>query len=325
MTRPTPGGRRVDPASILVRRMAADDVAHADRVMRRAFGIHLGLEDPDATFGAANYTATRFALSPEGSYVATIDDEVVGSIHASSWGSFAFFGPLSVREDLWDQGVARRLLGPVVEGFDASATRLSALFTFAQSAKHVTLYQRAGYWPQYLTALMSRPATGSATPAGTRRFSRLDPADRGTVLGELARVTDRVFDGLDLSHEIAVAEDRRFGETVIVDDGEGPVGFALCHVGGGEADAGTCYVKFAAVRPGPRAGAAFARLLDAVDALANERGAGQVVAGVDTARRDAYRDLLERGFRTGGLGIRMHRPDDLGYGRADAYVIDDLR
>jgi hypothetical protein len=46
---------------------------------------------------------------------------------------------------------------------------------------------------------------------------------------------------------------------------------------------------------------------------------------VDTARRGAYREMLDRGFRTSFLGIRMNRPDDLGYGRHDAYVIDDLR
>ena len=86
-----------------------------------------------------------------------------------------------------------------------------------------------------------------------------------------------------------------------------------------------CFVKFAAARPGPGAADHFARLLDAVDALARDRGADHVVAGVDTARRDAYRDLLARGFRTDVQGVRMHRPDSLGYGRADAYVIDDLR
>jgi predicted N-acetyltransferase YhbS len=308
-----------------VRPMTSADVAVADRVMRRAFGVHLGLEDPESTFGAVSYTATRFAISPAGSFVAVSGDEVVGSVHATTWGSFGFFGPLTVREDLWDRGVARRLLAPVVEHFDRGGVALSALFTFAQSAKHVALYQRVGYWPQYLTAIMSRPVAPEATSVDARHFSRLDEVDRRDALVECARLTDRVFAGLDLSVEIASAYEHGFGETVIVDDDAGVAAFAVCHVGGGEADAGVCYVKFAAARPGPSARDHFARLLEGVDALARQRGASQVVAGVDTARRGAYRDLLDAGFRAGGQGIRMHRPDDLGYARPDAYVIDDLR
>ncbi|MFI5034776.1 MAG: GNAT family N-acetyltransferase [Acidimicrobiales bacterium] len=305
--------------------MTAGDVGVAALTMRRAFGVYLNVPDPDTTFGAAHYVGPRFLASPATAFVATDHGEVVGAVHATLWGSFGFFGPLVVRPDRWDRGVARQLLAPVVDLFDRSDTVLTGLFTFAQSAKHVGLCQRFGYWPQYLTAIMNRPVgpDGPATPS--RRFSEVSAEERTTTLLDCAVLSDRVFAGLDVGVEISAVFDQQLGDTVLIDDDVGLVAFAVCHVGAGEADTGACYVKFAAARPGSRAGDHFTRLFDAIEALAGERGATHVVAGVDTARREAYRALLERGFRTGGQGVRMHRPDDLGYGHVNTYVIDDLR
>ena len=93
----------------------------------------------------------------------------------------------------------------------------------------------------------------------------------------------------------------------------------------GQAGAGTCFVKFGAAPPGPGAGEAFERLLDACEGLAAARGLGRLVAGVNTARREAYRRMLARGFRADLVGVAMERPDEPGYNRADVYVIDDWR
>jgi hypothetical protein len=49
------------------------------------------------------------------------------------------------------------------------------------------------------------------------------------------------------------------------------------------------------------------------------------VAGVNTARRIAYRTLLARGWRPGLVGVAMHRNDDPAYSHPDALVIDDWR
>jgi hypothetical protein len=99
---------------------------------------------------------------------------------------------------------------------------------------------------------------------------------------------------------------------------------ALCHIGHGtEAGDGVLFVKFAAVQPG--AATDFERLLDAVEALAAERGVQRIAAGVNSGRRDAHRRMLARGFRAGLVGVAMHRPDSPGTLRPDLYVIDDWR
>ena len=101
----------------------------------------------------------------------------------------------------------------------------------------------------------------------------------------------------------------------------------MCHCGAGsEAGSDTCYVKFAAVRPGERAAERFERLLDACEAFAAESGLARFVAGVNTGRLDAYRRLLARGFRAERIGVSMRlRPEGPHFDTPAHYVIDDLR
>jgi len=101
---------------------------------------------------------------------------------------------------------------------------------------------------------------------------------------------------------------------------------AICHIGkGSEAGTGSTYVKFGAVRPGKDAPGLFDRLLSACEALGAERGAPQLVAGVNMARHQAYRAMIDRGFRTFLQGVAMQRPNEAGYNRPDCFVIDDWR
>ena len=79
------------------------------------------------------------------------------------------------------------------------------------------------------------------------------------------------------------------------------------------------------MRSGPDAEAAFTRLLAACEAFAVERGVPRLVAGVNTARREAYRAMLACGFRTDVQGLAMDRPDEAGYNRPGVYIIDDWR
>ena len=47
--------------------------------------------------------------------------------------------------------------------------------------------------------------------------------------------------------------------------------------------------------------------------------------GVNTARHEAYRHMLARGFRTDIQGVVMSRPKEAGYNRPGIYLIDDWR
>ena len=201
------------------------------------------------------------------------------------------------------------------------------LFTFAHSPKHIELYRRFGFWPRFLTAVMRRPSPPAppATASGATLGS-LPEGARSEVLAACRALTDEVFAGLDLEREIAAVGRLGLGETVLVGTEDALDGFAVCHLGGGtEAGEGVCLVKFGAVWPGAGASERFARLLEACEALAAQRGLAHVDAGVNLARVGAYRLMAARGYRTWLQGVAMHRPNEPGYSHAGAWVVDDWR
>ena len=86
-----------------------------------------------------------------------------------------------------------------------------------------------------------------------------------------------------------------------------------------------CYVKFGAARARADAEQNFSRLLDACEEMASSQNLSRLSAGVNTARHEAYRGMLARGFRTELLGVVMDKPNEAGYNRPGVYVIDDWR
>ena len=147
--------------------MRTDDVEAADHVMRLAFGTIRGLPDPSAAFGDGDSVRTRFRAAPECAWVAEDDGDVVGSLFAARWGSFGFLGPLTVDPGLWDRGIGGRLLEPVLEAFGSWNVRQAGLFTFADSPKHLGLYQKHGFWPGSLTVVTAK----EVCPTGARPYA----------------------------------------------------------------------------------------------------------------------------------------------------------
>jgi predicted N-acetyltransferase YhbS len=314
-----------DPGTITVRPLRESDLGAADHIMRTAFGTYLGVPDPVTVFGDASYVKTRFRAAPDCAWAAEIDGEVVGSNFATRWGSFAFFGPLTVRVDLQDHGIGSRLMQPVLEAFERWGVRQSGLFTFPESAKHIGLYQKHGFWPRFLNPVMAKPVAAPAIDFAT--YAELSEAERPAMLQNARGLTDAVFAGLDLEREIRAVDTQALGDTILLEDNGELVGLAICHCGGDtEAGTGACFVKFAAARPGPHAQDRFERLLDACERLAADAGLERIVAGVNTGRTDAYARMLARGYRTMLVGLAMrktpHGPD---YDQPRHYVIDDLR
>ncbi|MFK0126977.1 GNAT family N-acetyltransferase [Streptomyces nigra] len=274
-----------------------------------------------------DYVRTRWAADPQAAFEATVEGEVVGSNFATNWGSVGFFGPLTVRPDLWDQGIGRRLMEPVMDCFDTWGNSHLGLFTFSHSPKHLELYRRYGFWPRFLTAIMKKQVAEAAAVPGRVLYGELPAAERPDALSLCGALTGAVYEGLSLEREIVAAHTQGLGDTILLHGAASELdGLAVCHCGAGsEAGTDVCFVKFGAVRPGPGAADRFERLLDACERLAAERGLDQLDAGMNLGRPDAYRRMIDRGFCTWLQGVTMHRPNQPGYSYPAAYVIDDWR
>ena len=244
MSSPDSASPRQRP-KVTVRALGENDLAAADRIMRLAFGTFLGLPDPMKFMGDADYVRTRWLADSSAALGAELGGELVGTNFSTRWGSFGFFGPLTIRPDLWDRGIAQQLLVPTMDLFESWGVRHAGLFTFASSAKHVSLYQKFGFWPRFLTALMERPL-GAGFIAGSTpwtKFNALPADEKHACIRECRELTSSIFEGLDVEREIRAVEDQHLGETILIRDGSQLAGFAVCQTGAGtEAGSGKCYV-----------------------------------------------------------------------------------
>jgi len=311
---------------ITIRPLRANELDEADHIMRLAFATYLGLSEPTAVLGDASYVHARWLVDPDTAFAAEREGRLVGSSFGTRWGSVASVGALTVHPDLWNRGIASRLLEPVLERVHAWGSRHTGLFTYPQSQKHVSLYQKFGFWPRFLTAIMTIDVELAPVVTTWTALSDLSDIDQERSLDLCRRLADSVYEGLDLSDEIRAVGRHRLGETLLLWDDAELIGFAICHNGrqtyGGT---GVTYVKFGAVRPGAKAGEHLNRLLDVCMDFAQRKEASRLALGVSTARHGAYLELLARGFQISFLGVSMHRPSDAGYHRPDAYVLDDWR
>jgi GNAT superfamily N-acetyltransferase len=307
------------------------ELDEAERIVRLAFGTFLGVPNPLDFMGDRLFMTPRWRSAHVKVIAARDGGRLIGSNVATRWGSFGFFGPLTVLPEYWNQGVAQGLLEATMTTFDGWGLRHSGLFTFPHSPKHVGLYQKFGYWPRYLTAVMTRtPDAKDAKPPAL--LSALAKSQREAAILACGKLTHKIDKGLDLSGEIRAVLAQRTGDVVLTYTRGALDAFAVCLNGpGSEGGEKTCYVKFGAARGGAGAGERFDKLLDACDAFAASRGA-TLEAGVNLAREDAYRRMRAHGYRTITQGVAMQRPHTDGqrphtdgFNRADVYVIDDWR
>ncbi len=305
------------------------ELEEADRIFRLAFGTFIGMPNPAEFMSGRNLLISRWHAPHVKALAARVDGRLIGINMLTRWGSFAFFGPLTILPEYWDRGIAQQLLDATVKIFDKQGLKRTGLFTFPHSTKHVGLYQKFGYWPGYLTALMRRePSAEAALPTSTTRvvhLTTLAKRERAEAIAACGRLTGKIDKGLDLGDEIRALLKQKTGEVVLAYTRNALDGFAICLNGpGSEGGPDLCYIKFAAARSGQGAGERFDALLDACDAFALSRRAS-IEAGMNLAHEDAFRHMRAHGYRAFAQGVAMQRPHQAGHNRGDVYVMDDWR
>ena len=271
------------------------ELKEADCIFRVAFGTFMGLPNPMEFMGDRDFLISRWHAPHVKTLAARHNGRLIGTNQITRW----------------DRGVAQLLLDATMKVFDKQGLKRTGLFTFAHSAKHVGLYQKFGYWPGYLTALMTHTPNAEGphqTDApGSVHLSALNKSRREEAVAGCAKLTAGIRRGLDLGEEIRSVLRQKTGEVVLIYTRNALDGFAIClHGAGSEGGTHTCYVKFAAARSGAGAGVS-------------------LEAGMNMAREDAYRRMRAHGFKAFAQGVSMQRPHAPGHNRGDVYVIDDWR
>ncbi|MBW4556391.1 MAG: GNAT family N-acetyltransferase [Trichormus sp. ATA11-4-KO1] len=310
---------------ISIRPLKESELGIADQVFKLAFATF------NANHSATSYTSNmtfmkRWYTDPTTAFAAEVDGQLVGSNFAINWGSFGLFGPLTVHPDFWGKGIAQRLIEPAMECFQRWDIKQAGFFTRSDSPLHLNLYQKFGFYPQFLTAIMSKTVRPAQQLLQGIRYSELPEDKQRECLKCSRELTDTLYDGLDLEREIRTVEKQGLGDTIFLWDNKSLTSFAVCHYGKDtEAGSDNCYIKFAAVRLGLKVEQNFEQLLQECERLSVLQGASRLIGGVNTARQQAYQQMLAFGFRIERLGVAMHNPNEPAFNHPKAYVIDDWR
>ena len=310
--------------------MKEEDIQEADKIIRLAFGIFRGIEDPENYRADSRYAYPRYNADPSASFVAELNGKIIGSNFGLHWGSVGIFGPLTIHPDYWNIGLGSKLMESVVACFEKWGVTHSGAMTFANSPKHINLYRKFGYNPRFLIPVMSKKIEPENIASNSKcawlRYSE-SKENQDKHLEECSKVTNTVYPGLDLTLEIKAVEKMNLGETIILsDENKEIIGFAICHCGiNTEAGDDKCYVKFGAIKSNSDSQNNFVDLLKACEELVVSKGLSTMIAGVNIGRYNAYQSMINQNFSIDFLGVALSRPNKDAYNIADRYVIDDWR
>lgn len=310
---------------VVIEPLKKEDIDAADLTYRLAFGTFLGVPEPRKFAGDARIIQSRWEAEPETTFCAKINNKLVGVNFVRKWGTVGGFGPLVVTPEFWGKRIASRLLEPVNDLFNKWDVKHSIIFTHATSPKHIGLYQKIGFWPRFLTAVMAIKIHNNKT-SDFYMFSELSNEEKKEALAVCQKLTDAIYNGLDVAREIVSVDKQKLGDTLLVYDNSKLKGFAVCHQGSGtEAGSNHCYIKFAAILPDVKSGQYFNQLLDACESFSFNNGIERLSAGVNLGCYKAFQSMFNHGFRTFMQGVAMQKPNEAGILRDDVYIINDWR
>ena len=308
------------------RELRENEVEKAEELVRSAFGAFLNIPDPLANPSQRKMIAHRFHQNPGNVLAAFLNDEPVGANVLTKWGSFAFFGPLVVRPDLWGSNIGTRLVDEALAVFAKQGANNLGLFTFPDSPKHLGLYHKFGFCSRFLTPLMEKTLEASKATGNFQIIADLNQSERKTALAGLQMLTNQLHPGLDLTSEIELVNKMKLGDTLIIFESSSPVGFAICQTGADtEAGIDRCYVKFGATIPGPLSASHFENLLSAIEGYAIQKKVETLEAGVNLSHSEAFDLMLARSYRIAFIGVAMQKPNEPAHERSGTFVMDDWR
>lgn len=211
--------------------VALDDIAALNQVFSDAFteryrrdgmvGVRVPFLNP-AVWRYAIEDAAAGALcwrTPRGDVVA------FNMVHRS--GTEGWMGPLAVRQDHQGAGVGKEVVQRGIDWLRESGATVIGLETMPRTLDNIGFYSSQGFVPGHLTLTTTLEAANTGSPP--RLFGRLSSLDKEHALAECRALLDGLVAGYDHTREIVLTDELSVGDTVLLQEGDALVGFALCH------------------------------------------------------------------------------------------------
>lgn len=213
-----------------------------------------------------------------------------------------WMGPLAVRPDLQGRGLGAVIVQSGIAWLRQREARVIGLETMPRTVDNIGFYSRIGFEPGHLTIALTRVARRGRGRVRAVRLEREGPG-RARQLGACRALTDRLAAGVDFTREIELTDTLRLGGTTLLGDGPEIRGFAVWHsapLASGRSADDLRVLKVVAADL-----AALDDLLTALGADATSLGLDRVTLRAQAAFGEAYRLMIEAGFRVQWTDLRM--------------------
>ena len=154
-------------------------------------------------------------------------DEIIAFNLAHRSGTEGWMGPLAVRPDAQGGGLGKEIVRTGVEWLRNSGATVIGLETMPRTMDNIGFYSRLGFLPGRLTLTLTLDAAPSDRPGVM--LSRLPDVERHDCLHACARLLANEVPGYDFTREIEITERLTLGDTLLLRDDSGLLGYALCH------------------------------------------------------------------------------------------------
>lgn len=220
-------------------------------------------------------------------------------------GAEGWMGPLCVRPDRQLGGIGTEIVTAAIEWLRSGGASTIGLETMPRTVDNIGFYSRLGFVPGALTLTMTRdtPASSSRKEPSFSTLVPLNAAARRGRVGELAELTAGLLPGSDYTREMELTLQFGLGDVVVLEREGEPAGYALCHMaplaeGGGRDEVRALKVAAPDVET-------LLDVLDAAAAWARRLAVRRLAVRVQTAYRDAFQALVQRGYRVRWSDLRM--------------------
>lgn len=248
----------------------------------------------------------RFALrAAAGGALLWRDDDggIAGFNLVHRAGSEGWMGPLAIRPDRQGHGAGRLMVATGIDWLQDGGCRTIGLETMPRTVDNIGFYARLGFVPGHLTMTLSRDV-GARNPRDPGfRVDELPAEQRAAWRERVARTIADATGGVDFRREIALTSDLALGDLSVVAAGDVVQAAALWHAAplteGRRSDDLRVLKLYAADEQSLTA------LLGALESAAVRIGHRRVSVRCQTAYRQAWRVLVERGYQVRWTDLRM--------------------
>ncbi len=254
-----------------------------------------------------NAAIWRYAIADAGAGAMLWRDEsdrVVAFNIAHKSGTEGWMGPLAVRPDRQLAGLGKEIVVAAADWLKAQGVTTLGLETMPRTVDNIGFYSRLGFVPGFLTLTMTHEVQrAQESRSAYEVLGALDARERGARLAEIGAFVTGLAPGFDFSREIQLTLDFALGNVVSVREGGKLAAFALCH-SAPLAESGT-RDELRVLKIGATSSDTLLRALEAVTAWAASQNIRRVAVRCQTAYAEAYRALVQCGFRVRWSDLRM--------------------